>query len=613
MDSPSSLGGEPPRKRQRTVERELSAPARSTPSSSAQAVPGESAADGPSSLGSHSHSSMSVLHPCTIVGTASQPRNASQPYLVADTDTSGSGSENVTAVSGGGVFSETDAGFDSDDETRRIPVRPGLDGFGDQGGAYYPAQASMKAGPSTDKGKAPATMSTLLHIQTHVPRQGPAALRSEHDSSDPERDPMDGPLGATRHTASGAGAKAMELGRSGLAAAPLAQVEPTRDAEFYIEGADCVIRVEDTLFRVHRYFLGRDNSAFQHMFSMPGQGLTWQNMEGYSDDNPVRLYGESAERFRALLSVIYDLPPQLQAYHTPAADMDRLLVICEMTNKYHFASIETWAVDALFSAISGLHGPPQQPYHLGHCSSVWMKRLLEVALLCGHAKLHEFVAKCWVDRLLARDLRPVHALEIATRSGDRNLAGYAYYVQLLEMGPDFDPGVVEDGRPYARASLASYHAATMGGAAAAPNTNASHEPRIGTPAVLTREQKQRLLSGHWSLCRLWERLRTTPPKFERPDGCTYHLHGCLSTWAHAWREVGSSEATLRLEGADVLGRLKTMEDQLLVHADVSVALSPQCKRAAMAALRATVSEVRAGLAAHFSDLVADGRDGTGGG
>ena len=60
--------------------------------------------------------------------------------------------------------------------------------------------------------------------------------------------------------------------------------------------------------QVHRYLLGRDSSAFQHMFSMPADGLSSpQNMEGCTDKNPIRLYGESVERFRALLSVIYDL------------------------------------------------------------------------------------------------------------------------------------------------------------------------------------------------------------------------------------------------------------------------------------------------------------------
>ena len=44
------------------------------------------------------------------------------------------------------------------------------------------------------------------------------------------------------------------------------------------------------------------------MFSMPAQHhILSQDVEGCSDENPIRLYGESVERFRALLSVIYDL------------------------------------------------------------------------------------------------------------------------------------------------------------------------------------------------------------------------------------------------------------------------------------------------------------------
>ncbi|TFK87481.1 hypothetical protein K466DRAFT_586332 [Polyporus arcularius HHB13444] len=375
---------------------------------------------------------------------------------------------------------------------------------------------------------------------------------------------------------------------------------PVRDGEFYIDSADCVIRVEDTLFRVHRYFLGRDSSAFQHMFSMPMDNVPPENTEGCSDKNPIRLYGESAERFRALLSVIYDLPLQLQTYNTPAADVERLLTIAEMTNKYHFASIETWAVDALYNVISGLHGPPQKQYQLGSCSSTWMKRLLEVALLCGHEPLRNYVADKWVERIRKRNLRPVHALDIADRSRMRRLQGYAYYVQLLEMGDGFDPGVTEDGEQYARSRLGATATAL-----AAVNASAdSMGDRLGTPAVLSHEQKQRLLSGHWSLTRLWEQLRVSAPKFQRPDGCTYHQHGCLQTWATVWKDVGKTETTLRFPPVDVLGRLEAMREQLYMHADLSCALTPQCKRTALDALKVTVKEVQEGLADHFADLVA---------
>ncbi|TBU31805.1 hypothetical protein BD311DRAFT_818508 [Dichomitus squalens] len=337
------------------------------------------------------------------------------------------------------------------------------------------------------------------------------------------------------------------------------------------------------------------------MFSMPSEShaLSRNILEGCSDENPIRLYGESAERFRALLSVIYDLPLQLQVYNTPAANVDRLLTIAEVTIKYHFVSIEKWAFDALYNAISGLHGPPQERYQLGHCSSAWMKRLLEVALLCGHTRLRDYVVERWVDRIAARDLRPVHALEFADRSGIKRLQGYAYYVQLLEMGDGFDPGAVEDGEQHARSRLALAEAAAAG--PTGDNGNAS-PARARTPAALTSAQRRRLLSGHWSLCRLWETLRASAPKFERPDGCTYHQHGCVSTWTQVWRDVGAAEPTLNHPPGDVLGRLRAMEEQLCTHADLSCALTPLCRRLALMALKSTVRAVEESLADHFADL-----------
>ena len=54
-------------------------------------------------------------------------------------------------------------------------------------------------------------------------------------------------------------------------------------------------------------------------------------------------------------------------------------------------------------------------------------------------------------------------------------------------------------------------------------------------------------------------------------------------------------------------KMKAMEEQLFMHADLSCALTPQCKRAALLALKASVREVQDGLAGHFTDLTADAR------
>ncbi len=175
-----------------------------------------------------------------------------------------------------------------------------------------------------------------------------------------------------------------------------------------------------------------------------------------------------------------------------------------MANKYHFTSIELWAVGALYNIVSGLHRPPPSQYDLGQCTSGWMKRLMEVALLCGHTALHNDVAEQWVNRIVAHDLCPTHALEIADRSGVRRLQGCAYYAQLLEMDDNFEPSIVEDGKQY------SPSATTL--AAAGPNRDNNVSLTIpasghaSTLPSLTREQRERLSLGHWSLTHLWDRL-----------------------------------------------------------------------------------------------------------
>ena len=125
----------------------------------------------------------------------------------------------------------------------------------------------------------------------------------------------------------------------------------------------------------------------------------------------------------------------------------------------------------------------------------------------------------------------------------------------------------------------------------------------GTTPRLTHEQRVRLLFGHWSLSRHWDRLRTKPPRLPQADGCTTHQQGCVWTWTQTWRDVGKSEATLKLPAVDVLGRLRSMEHQMFGHPEMHVHLAramAQCKRNAVMALRATVKEVREGLADHFA-------------
>ncbi|KAF8218088.1 hypothetical protein K438DRAFT_18071 [Mycena galopus ATCC 62051] len=81
-------------------------------------------------------------------------------------------------------------------------------------------------------------------------------------------------------------------------------VVATKDEKYYRDDGDCIIQVEDVLFKIHRYHLTEDSdsSVFHTMFCMPpGQAPS----EGQHDCNPISLSEDSLVQFRAFLSFSY--------------------------------------------------------------------------------------------------------------------------------------------------------------------------------------------------------------------------------------------------------------------------------------------------------------------
>ena len=132
----------------------------------------------------------------------------------------------------------------------------------------------------------------------------------------------------------------------------------------------------------------------------------------------------------------------------------------------------------------------------------------------------------------------------------------------------------------------------------------SHTPSstLTITTTLTPQQKACLLSGHYSLTHLWRRVTLNVPTFDKPPGCTYHAHGCLSTWRAVWGNVVRSEQTARYLSVDIIGRLRSVDAQLVADPDLQCSLTPACRRAAMESVRALCREVQDGLAGHFVDL-----------
>ncbi|KAF9483621.1 hypothetical protein BDN70DRAFT_873705 [Pholiota conissans] len=71
-------------------------------------------------------------------------------------------------------------------------------------------------------------------------------------------------------------------------------VEPiVRDNNCYRENGDCVIPVGRMLFKIHRFLLKKDASAFAGMFSKPEGNSTGAKRN--TDDNPIILDDEPDE------------------------------------------------------------------------------------------------------------------------------------------------------------------------------------------------------------------------------------------------------------------------------------------------------------------------------
>lgn len=361
-----------------------------------------------------------------------------------------------------------------------------------------------------------------------------------------------------------------------------------RDKQYYYEGADCVIQIENTLFRVHKFLLARDSSAFGDMLTLPEyKGVTM--LEGSSDLYPIRLYGESSDRFRILLSILYALPSEIGKFRDSplgSEGVDTLCAIACITNKYHFTSTETWAINTIYDRLAGTDKVFEPNISW---TSARMGRVLEAARLCGHSDLENAIVFLWKKRLTQEEVSPGPALAIADKYGIRSLVGAAYYTQLMQMRPGFVTIEEEKCRT-----------AKVEGDV---TTEVIGEGLDEDFVQLSAEQRIRLLSGYWSLTRLWKyELSRRAPNFAKPDGCTYHQHGCLSTWTMGWIDTAVSPAMFDYPPADVIGRLQRMESVLSGDPSLQTALTPQCLRRAMAAVKATIEKVRDSLPDHFVDL-----------
>ncbi|KAF7368626.1 BTB domain-containing protein [Mycena venus] len=124
-----------------------------------------------------------------------------------------------------------------------------------------------------------------------------------------------------------------------MASDPVPNVQ--RDKIHYHPTGDCIIRVQNTLFKIHKFHLVHNSTVFADMFNLPSGG---QQEEGLSDDSPIILGSLSAADFRFVLKYMYAGAMSMQIDSIPLSALREIIAVAEFADKYEMMDLNKWAL-----------------------------------------------------------------------------------------------------------------------------------------------------------------------------------------------------------------------------------------------------------------------------
>lgn len=113
-----------------------------------------------------------------------------------------------------------------------------------------------------------------------------------------------------------------------------------RHTQYYITGADLILRVEDTLFRIHRYFLTRESAYFRS--KLPHPPSPGDSSKGSSDNNPLVLEDVLQVDFERFLWVFYN--PKYSLYD---ASIEEWTSVLKLAHQWDFSEVKALAIREL--------------------------------------------------------------------------------------------------------------------------------------------------------------------------------------------------------------------------------------------------------------------------
>lgn len=228
------------------------------------------------------------------------------------------------------------------------------------------------------------------------------------------------------------------------------------------------------------------------------------------------------------------------------ADLNHLMDIARMANKYSFKSTESWALDAIQHYVERKPSPLFQSHGILflshpstptlHASKLQISQLVRLAQMCSHEELLATMVSL-LRQFMNVSLHYSHlAMSLADELDLPELRGLAYLEVLQKSaftsrGDGDNPALVEG------------------------DIQETSDGRIHI--IVTPVQQHRLLSGHYRLSKAWERLRAVPLPFTHSPTCAaqWHQQTCMQSWTDFWKEKTKADPVLCLDAANVHGKL----------------------------------------------------------
>ncbi|KAJ3773312.1 hypothetical protein FB446DRAFT_787936 [Lentinula raphanica] len=131
-------------------------------------------------------------------------------------------------------------------------------------------------------------------------------------------------------------------GSTGTGRLATAHPAKSKDEDFYYDYR--IFQVENCLFRLPIQFLAAQSSYFQN--------LKDKATDGFTEENPINLYGVSREDFRQLLKILCS-PRNFQIY-PEALSLSQWTAVLKLATKWEMKEVKTHAVSSVVEDLSNV-------------------------------------------------------------------------------------------------------------------------------------------------------------------------------------------------------------------------------------------------------------------